>query len=169
MRTVQKVSVAAGAYFEVYDSSNVAITGLVNGDFTKLLAKDGANDGTTVTVAEIGSGRYYATFTPGSVGVWHLLIRNATYNTRGWQETFQVTAGGVLTTTDISGDLLDLAAAIDGKTPRETLKLMAAVLVGKVSGMGTGSPVFRDMADSANRVTATCDEDGNRSAVTLNP
>lgn len=169
MRTVHKVSTPAAGYFEVYDSGSSPVTGLVNGDFTKLLAKNGTNDGTTVTVAEVGTGRYYVTFTPATTGLWHLLIRHATYNTRGWQETFDVTTGGVLSTSDISNDLLDLASAIDGQTPRATLKLMAAALCGKVSGMGSGSPVFRNMSDTADRIIATTNSDGNRTAVSLLP
>lgn len=67
--------------------------------------------------------------------------------------------------TSIATAVLDLAAAIDGATPRETLSRMAAALVGKVSGMAAGSPVFRKQDDSGAKVTATCDASGNRTAV----
>lgn len=43
----------------------------------------------------------------------------------------------------------------------------AAALLGKASGMATTTAVFRDTGDSKNRITATVDADGNRSAVTL--
>lgn len=56
----------------------------------------------------------------------------------------------------------------DGFTFAEYVKLSGAVACGKVSGL-PGSPVFRSMNDTSNRVTATTDADGNRSAVTLNP
>ena len=62
--------------------------------------------------------------------------------------------------------LLDKADGVEtGYTPKQALRLMAAVLCGKVSG-GPGSPVFRNLADSANRVSATADSSGNRTAVT---
>lgn len=48
----------------------------------------------------------------------------------------------------------------------DLLRLMAAVLLGKVSGH-PGSPDFRDVNDTKNRVSATTDADGNRTAVTL--
>lgn len=60
-----------------------------------------------------------------------------------------------------------IPGTIDGKTFAEIVTLISAVLLGKVSGMDTGSPIFRDMADVKNRVSATVDADGNRTAVTL--
>lgn len=49
------------------------------------------------------------------------------------------------------------------------LKLMrgfASALYGKASGLGTTSVAYRDLADSKNRIAATVDSDGNRTAVT---
>ena len=56
-----------------------------------------------------------------------------------------------------------------GYTVAQALKLVGSALAGKVSGGGTTTIVFRDLADGANRITATVDSDGNRSAMTLNP
>lgn len=53
-------------------------------------------------------------------------------------------------------------------TLREALKVFFAVLGGKSSGGGTTSLIFRNHADNLNRVSATVDENGNRTAVTLN-
>jgi len=50
---------------------------------------------------------------------------------------------------------------------RQILRLLLAALAGKSSGGGTSSVAFRDVADSKNRVSATVDDDGNRTAVTL--
>lgn len=66
----------------------------------------------------------------------------------------------------------DLADAVwdevvDGAfTARQLQRLMAAILLGKVSGAGTGTEVFRDLADTKDRVTATVDGNGNRTAIT---
>lgn len=63
------------------------------------------------------------------------------------------------------------AAAVWAKTLEGTLtaeqaqRLLLSVLTGKVSGAGTGTEVFRDLADSKNRVTFTTDANGNRTAV----
>lgn len=56
-----------------------------------------------------------------------------------------------------------------GWTMEEMLRITTAVLAGKVSGAGTGTEVFRDINDTKNRVTATVDSSGNRSAITLDP
>lgn len=62
-----------------------------------------------------------------------------------------------------------LGTAVEGAyTFSEVLQLMAAVLLGKASGGGTTTVTFRDTGDTADRVTAVVDGDGNRSAVTLN-
>lgn len=58
--------------------------------------------------------------------------------------------------------------AVEGVvTLRQLLRLCAAALGGKVSGMESNAPVFRDIGDTKNRITATCDADGNRTGVTL--
>jgi hypothetical protein len=65
--------------------------------------------------------------------------------------------------------LLDLSAGVEtGLTPRQALRLMVAALAGKLSGAATTTVVIRNaVADSKDRITATVDADGNRSAVTL--
>ena len=75
--------------------------------------------------------------------------------------------GDVPTTAAIAGAVWALAGLIDGKSPAEAMKLITSVLLGKASGLDTGTPVYRDMADTKPRVTATTDVSGNRSAVTL--
>lgn len=50
---------------------------------------------------------------------------------------------------------------------QELLRAFTAVLINKVSGMGSNAPVFRSLADDKNRVTAVTDSNGNRTAVTL--
>lgn len=62
------------------------------------------------------------------------------------------------------------APVVEGTyTPIQWLRLMGAVLLGKASGMASGTGTFRDTGDSTNRVVATQDADGNRSVVTLDP
>jgi hypothetical protein len=69
-----------------------------------------------------------------------------------------------LADTDILGYTLET-----GYTVAQSLKLIGSALAGKVSGGGTTTIVFRDLADGSDRITATVDSDGNRSAMTLNP
>lgn len=59
------------------------------------------------------------------------------------------------------------AVAVDGSTTlAESLRLANAVLGGKVSGAGTGTETFRDLANTKDRVVATVDSSGNRTAIT---
>ena len=51
-------------------------------------------------------------------------------------------------------------------TLRQGLRLMSSALFGKASGMDTTTATFRDIGDTKDRITATVDADGNRSAVT---
>lgn len=64
--------------------------------------------------------------------------------------------------------LLDVAAGVEtGLTVRQALRLVASALLGKASGLATTTGVFRDTGDTKDRITATIDASGNRTAVTL--
>lgn len=60
-----------------------------------------------------------------------------------------------------------LGATVEGsETLTQSVRLMRAALVGKLSGAATTTVTIRDAADSKARITATVDADGNRSAIT---
>lgn len=96
----EKVSVLVRRSIFVFDASNVAVTGLVNANFTKKLSKDGATSATAVTVTEVDSvnnpGEYSVTFTPVATGAFTVSVYHATYNLRGWHEDVKVTTDGQL-------------------------------------------------------------------------
>ena len=87
------------------------------------------------------------------------------------------TASNLTTNNDKTGYALSAAGVtaiwaevMEGAT--SAVKMMrgfASALLSKVSGMtsGASTPVFRDVGDSKDRITATTDANGNRSAVTL--
>ncbi|PWJ88367.1 hypothetical protein C8D77_11189 [Mesorhizobium loti] len=59
-----------------------------------------------------------------------------------------------------------LAATYEGaETVQDHFRLARAALYGKANGLAGTTVHFRDAADSKNRLTATVDSDGNRSAV----
>jgi hypothetical protein len=61
-----------------------------------------------------------------------------------------------------------LAATVEGTyTVVQYLRGFASALLSKCSGLDTTSPVFRDTQDTKNRISATVDSNGNRSAVSL--
>jgi hypothetical protein len=76
-----------------------------------------------------------------------------------------------------AGDAMALtAAAVDavldeivegGLSLRQIMRLQIAALFGESSGGGTATIIFRDLADTKARITATVDANGNRTAVTI--
>lgn len=71
----------------------------------------------------------------------------------------------------IADMILDMADSVEpGLTVRGSLRLALAALAGKVSGAAGTEVTFRNaLADTKPRITATVDEDGNRTAITLDP
>jgi hypothetical protein len=69
----------------------------------------------------------------------------------------------------VANALLDLADGIEaGLTPRGALRLALAALAGKLSGAGTGTETFRSaVADAKDRIVASVDAQGNRTAVAV--
>lgn len=75
--------------------------------------------------------------------------------------------GDIPTANQNADALLDRAAGVEtGLTVRQWLRIAAAALFGKASGLETTTAVYRDFGDSKDRITATVDADGNRTAVT---
>lgn len=76
-----------------------------------------------------------------------------------------------------AGDAMTLTAgAVDavwdelidsGYSGRELLRGFASALMAKLSGADASAPVFRDIGDTKDRISATTDATGNRSSVTL--
>lgn len=84
-----------------------------------------------------------------------------------------IAAGAAMTLTTgerdaIAAALLDLANGVEtGITVRKSLRLANAANGGKTAGAATTSFTVRNPGDSKDRITATVDEDGNRTDVTL--
>jgi len=67
---------------------------------------------------------------------------------------------------EIADALLDRASAVDTYTPRQTLRLLLASQAGKLSVSGA-TVTIRAVDDSKDRISATTDSTGQRTAVTL--
>lgn len=67
----------------------------------------------------------------------------------------------------IADSLLDRTNGIETSyTLKQSLRLILAALAGKLSGAGTTTVTVRDVGDSKDRLVATVDSSGNRTAVT---
>ena len=75
--------------------------------------------------------------------------------------------GANLTNVAIGNAILDQANGIEtGLTPRQAIRVIGSTTGGKLSGAGSGTETFRNaVADSTNRVVATVDSSGNRTAI----
>ena len=68
---------------------------------------------------------------------------------------------------DVSTQLMDSTDLETGITVKEALRIVLAALSGKISGAGTNTITIRDVNDTTDRIVATVDGDGNRTAVTV--
>jgi hypothetical protein len=84
--------------------------------------------------------------------------------------TATAVATGAIDADALAADAVDeiLDEVIEGTyTLRQMIRLMASALLAKVSGGGTTTITFRDTGDTKDRIVATVDANGNRTAVTL--
>lgn len=76
--------------------------------------------------------------------------------------------GDVLTTGNVANAILDAVNGVeDGLTVRHALRLIAAATAGKISGAATTTITIKNaIVDDKERIIATVDGDGNRTAIT---
>jgi len=77
-------------------------------------------------------------------------------------------SGGTLTAQAVA-DAVWAQAIEAGLSADDVLRLIAAASAGKLSGAATTTIRIRDLADTTDRIVATVDSSGNRSAITLDP
>ena len=86
------------------------------------------------------------------------------------QNTFDQAIALIDAANEIADALLDRANGVETScTPRQALRLILSALAGKLSGAGTTEITIRDVGDTTDRIVATVDASGNRTAITLDP
>ena len=107
----------------------------------------------------------------GSVTLGQVTASNAFNDIRG--VTVGALATNVITAASMNADASTeivttlLATAVDGTTTvAESFRLQNSALGGKASGLAGLTAAYRDLADTKDRIVATVDADGNRTAVT---
>jgi len=99
------------------------------------------------TFTEIEEGLYYLDYDFATAGAWPLIIYED-----GSKKGF-----AVMRIETVEGTM----------TLPKVLRILLAALSGLVSGAGTSTARFRDLADSKDRIVATIDINGNRTAIEL--
>lgn len=138
---------------------------------TGVLVKNGDDTAETVTVTNIATGVYKASVTipSGYVAGDEVQLRiAATVSSVAGKAVVWSAEVDTARASDVDDVILDAANGVEtGLTVRNALRLMAAALAGKLSGAATTTITIRSaVADSKDRLTATVDADGNRTAVT---
>ena len=144
----------------VIDSTSAHVAATINTSTTRL------NGFSTVpTVNTISTGIYeivFASVTPAPAEGDRLICKvNGDISGTAWSE--------YAVPVKIIGKSSDVLAAgdVDGYSLESALKLCLSALAGKVTGGGTTTITFRSADDSADRIVATVDSNGNRSSITL--
>ena len=86
-------------------------------------------------------------------------------------DAFMIASAGGPTALSPEGLALSLLDENDietGYTLRESIRLILSASAGKISGAETTTVIIRDINDTVNRIIATVDANGNRTAVTKN-
>jgi hypothetical protein len=95
-------------------------------------------------------------------------VANRVWDITKASHTISGTFGDLATKAEVAHAVRD--EVIDkGYTLGQLTRLMAAALLGKVSGGGSSTITFRSIGDSINIITTTVDASGNRLTTTLSP
>jgi hypothetical protein len=132
----------------------------------KVFNKAGTQQGSDVAMTESSTGFYTGNFALGSISDGDYIVK--------FQTTTDFYGSGILSVKDgaevVPSTFDPLSDVIEGTlTHNEMMKLQTAALTGKVSGSPGGPIVIKGVDGSTTRISATVDEDGNRTAVTLTP
>jgi hypothetical protein len=147
-------------------SSSDHISSVTGATLTITLSKDGgAFASISPTVTERGNGWYNLALTSGNTDTLGDLVLHITATGADATDFLMRVIAVDFATAD---QLLDIANGVEtGITLRQALRVVASALAGKLSGAGTGTEVIRSATDSKNRITATVDANGNRTAISL--
>lgn len=109
--------------------------------------------------------------TPGQIAdaVWNETIGDhAGAGSAGLELQAKTEPADIPTADEVATEVWDLGDGIEvALTPRQAMRLIAAANAGKLSGAAGTTIHIRSVGDAKERITATVDADGNRTAVTV--
>lgn len=154
--SVASVTGAVGSVTGAVGSVTGNVGGNVGGNVTGSVGSLGATAQTNVASAVWGAATsgYNAAGTFGEDNQAHAL-------------STEIAALNDLSAEEVGDATADEVYEGASTTLRHIARICLAVLAGKSGGGGTTESTFRDLADSKNRVVATTDANGNRTAISL--
>jgi hypothetical protein len=159
-------------------SSTDHVSGVAGATLTITLSKNGgAFASISPTVTDRGSGWYNVALSGGNTDTFGDLALHITASGCDPTDTlyqvvaFDPTNGDNLGLVNLDELISSRVAPTDlietGLTVLQAFRLIAASVAGKLSGAATTTITIRNaVADTKNRITATVDADGNRTAIT---
>jgi hypothetical protein len=152
-------------------SSTDHVTGVAGATLTITVSKNGGAFGSiSPTVTDRGSGWYNLALAAGDTDTLGDLAIHATASGCDPTDTlYQVVAFNPYDAAalGLTGLLLPGTTVESGLSALNALKLIVSSVAGKLSGAATTTITIRNaVADTKNRIVATVDTDGNRSAIT---
>lgn len=125
----------------------------------------------SVSVSVNGGSFVSATNVPTEIGSgWYKILLDATETASLGPLVLEATGTGATPWREVHQvhDLLAWSDLVEGSESLQSwLRLMGAVLFGPSAGSGSNNVRFRDVSGATDRVTATLDLSGNRTAVVL--
>ena len=169
-------NIATGVYQWTYTVDEADAIEQVRFDLSATISSTVRTISASVLVTDLVAATFTATHASQLAAIYNKLPSKAylpgTSNSDGDIQLDEATGGlSTQAKSDVNAEVLDVLnvdTPIDGYSVLDTLILVAATTVGKVSNAGTNTEIFQGLDDSTTRVTATVDASGNRSAVTKN-
>lgn len=165
------------AYLKPTRLRNRPVEATGEGELVQALPKGRANPSLSVSIGAVPSAfdiaqavwlqNMTAVNVPGTTGAQ---LNSAGAGGNPWDATLASnntpgTFGALLQ--DIPEDILTMTDGVEtGFTVRDALRLMLSAMAGKISGAASNTIRIRDVADAKDRITATVDTSGNRTAIT---
>lgn len=183
LKSANEAEGVASATFLIAGGKNATVTieGVASGTFTGQLVVSGSatiNGTATVTANSFaalnGTATISGSATPtfaitakawGTTSISGTATVTATRYATGTLEA-EITPFTELSPTSLANAVW--AQALEaGYTAEQMMRVMASALAGEVSGAGTATVTIRDIGDTTDRIVASVDGSGNRTAVTL--
>jgi hypothetical protein len=134
---------------------NATLSGILNALINALANVTGAGDA-------VGAMTATANLASNAIGAGALSLNISAFGNL----TADITVSGTLTASQIADEILDNELVELGLTVREALRLIAAATAGKVSISGGTVTIRNAVADTDDRIVATTDGAGQRTAIT---
>lgn len=152
-----QIDCTAGNGFEAGRRYSVYVAATVGG----IAGRDGIGE-FEVLATDLNTGVASVVGAVGSVTGLTAANLDVAVSTRLATASYTAPPSAAANATAVLDEIIEAAISL-----RQAMRLALAAMGGKASGLDTTTAIYRNTADTKNRITATVDANGNRTAVTL--